>query len=398
MSISLKPISVLYIHHSGVFGGAQRSLLELVKALSNNSIDPIVFIPRGITSKIFTEANIKTFTAKGISQFDNSKYGHYRNFRWLILFRELLYIPFTYFGLKRLKKQINSIDIIHVNEITCLPAAIMAKRIFKVPVVLHVRSLQRSPGSYRNKLIYRWISKHCSKVIAIDHTVNSSLPHYLNPIVIHNGFKPQSSNLNESRNSKPVFAMVCSLNYFKGVVDFIKAAVLAQENNLDITFRIIGTELKKLSKFEKLLQIFNLSHNASDEISTIIEEKQLTNIEFRKFTMDISSAYSNIDVLCFPSHLNAAGRPVFEAAFFKKPCIIAIENPQSDTVMDYKTGICVPVKSPQEIFNAIKYFCDNPEEITRMGSLAYELANKNFDIKRNAAMVRDVYSTILDKL
>ena len=84
--------------------------------------------------------------------------------------------------------------------------------------------------------------------------------------------------------------------------------------------------------------------------------------------MDISAVYSGMDVLCFPSHLNAAGRPVFEAAFFRKPCILAIENPQSDTMIDYVTGICIPEKEPLELFNAIKYFCDHPAEITRMGS------------------------------
>lgn len=44
-------------------------------------------------------------------------------------------------------------------------------------------------------------------------------------------------------------------------------------------------------------------------------------------TRDISAAYDAFDVLAFPSHLKAAGRPVFEAAFAGRPGIVAVENP-----------------------------------------------------------------------
>ena len=394
MSISNLKIPVLFIHHSGVFGGASRSLFEVLNVLSLNSIEPILLTQKGTTSDVFVKANIKTFTVRGISQFDNTLNGYYRHFRWLILIREIFYLPYTYIGLKRIKKLNNTIKLIHINEITVLPAAIMAKYIFKLPIILHVRSFQRQPDGFRNKLIYKWINKNCSRVIAIDQTIKNSLPDYLTVNIIHNGLKFNPVDNITPRNSRTVFAMVSNLLDYKGVVDFVNAAVLAKVNNLDVTFRIIGANFNK-STVQNILKFFKLSHNVSKEIIEIIKKEELTNIEFKDFTMDISSIYANIDVLCFPSHLNAAGRPIFEAAFFKKPCIIAIKNPQSDTVIDYETGICVPEKSPNEIFNAIKYFYDNPEELLRMGTGAFELANKNFNIENNASKVFNIYLGIL---
>jgi glycosyltransferase involved in cell wall biosynthesis len=109
------------------------------------------------------------------------------------------------------------------------------------------------------------------------------------------------------------------------------------------------------------------------------------------FTSNIHKIYEAIDILCFPSHLNAVGRPVLEAALFKVPSIVAITNPIDDTIIDNETGICIKPKDPKGLADAIEYFYSRPEEITRMGELAYKLALKNFDIKKNAKKILEIY-------
>ena len=68
-----------------------------------------------------------------------------------------------------------------------------------------------------------------------------------------------------------------------------------------------------------------------------------------------------------------------------------------DTIIHNETGICIQPKSSKALADAIKYFYNNPSEIERMGKNANELAWKNFDIKRNALKLLNVYKEVLEK-
>ena len=65
--------------------------------------------------------------------------------RWLLILREIFYIIPSLLNLLRIKFFIKEIDLIHLNEITGLPSALIAKLIFRKPLIVHVRSL-----NYRN--------------------------------------------------------------------------------------------------------------------------------------------------------------------------------------------------------------------------------------------------------
>lgn len=405
-----QPIKVLFIHHSGVFGGASRSLLELIKSFPENSVDPVVLLPIGSASLAFDSQNIKTIKTiktSSIAQFDNTSYGHYRGFRWLVILRELFLLPSTFIAIKKAKKEsLIDFDLIHINEITNLPSVLFASKIFKKPIVLHIRSLQRSPKSIRNKIIYKILKKYVKISIAIDETVAKSLPHDLPKKIIHNGFDPLSSLNDNDENVKNSITklkgklkvvIVGNLLFMKGIVEFVKAAKLAKDNNLMIDFIIVGDKpAEKKGVLSFLLKIFGLSHDAKQFVLDYIEKHQLQDfVHLIKFTSNITSVYDNIDVLCFPSHLNAVGRPVFEAAFLSKPSIVAIKDPMRDTVIHMQTGLCIEEKKPEELFNAIKYMHDHPIERNLMGHNSLLLAEENFNIKNNANKTLQVYNDLL---
>lgn len=402
-----KPLKVLYIHHSGVFGGASRSLLEMISSFPSGSVNPVVLLPKGSSSMAFERQGIDTILTSGLSQFDNTSYGHYRGFRWLIILREIFLLPATYLSIKKAKTRLqNEVDLIHVNEITNLPSVVLASRIFKKPIVLHVRSLQRSPNGLRNRLIYKVIKKFVTSIITIDKTVARSLPTTLNKHVIHNGFDPYSK-INEDNDAvdkqlkslkgKLKVVTVGNILFMKGIEEFVQAAKLAKSEGMQVDFIIVGDKPKsKNGIFEYLLKQLGLLHEAKQFVLDFIEENQLESIvHLIKFTPNITSVYKNIDVLCFPSHLNAVGRPVFEAAFLKKPSIVAIKDPLDDTIIHQQTGLCIEEKKPQNLYNAIKYYYENDAEILRMGNNAHELAKTNFDIKNNAAKVLNLYRNTL---
>ena len=81
-----------------------------------------------------------------------------------------------------------NIDIVHVNEITNVLPILLAKVIFRCPLIIHVRSVQLvEKGCLRRKFVL-WMLSKANAVVAIDSTVRNSLPQDIKINIIHNGF------------------------------------------------------------------------------------------------------------------------------------------------------------------------------------------------------------------
>ena len=84
---------ILYLHPSATFGGASKSLIELFGVMRQSGIEATVLTPAGSAARAFTDVGMEVVSVRGLSQFDNTRYGHYRRLRWIIPFRELLFLP-----------------------------------------------------------------------------------------------------------------------------------------------------------------------------------------------------------------------------------------------------------------------------------------------------------------
>lgn len=400
-------IRVLYVHHAGVFGGASRSLLEMINAFPEGAVQPYVIVQKGGVAELLQKMGIPHIKTRGVSQFDNTQYGYYRGARWLLLLREFAYAPLTLLALLRAKRMWSQIDVIHVNEVTMLLPIVLAKLIFRKPVVVHIRSVQRMKGGFSAWLVKCVLKNFSDCRIAIDDTVKASAAGLVD-VVIHNGFALRDSvGDDDAGDETPLadlpkasikVAMVGNVLPFKGSYEFIEAAKLCKQRGLNVDFIIVGGSsrvLKGISGF--LLKKFGFAKDVMADIRRYVHEHGLDDcVHVYPPTPNIKPYYAGIDILCFPSYLNAVGRPVFEAAFSKVPSIVAIDNPKADTIVDRKTGYCIAPKSSSEIANAIEYFCLQPKEIRRMGDEAYQLAMKNFDIKKNAIQIVEIYNEVLD--
>lgn len=402
-------ISVLYIHHCGTFGGASRSLLEMVKAFPHKSVKPHLITQKGNVVKFFENECVPVISTEGISQFDNTRYGYYRGLRWLLLGRELFYCYFTFRAIYNARKKWKDIEIIHINEITNILSIYLSKIIFKKPVIVHIRSVQQTrKAAFRYKLIMSFTRRYSDYVITIDKTVKKSLPGDLADKTIHNGFRPETDFRLKKNNEDNIarlinaplgflrIAMVGNLLKFKGVFEFIKAAKICIDKRMKINFYLVGDNAEKKDGFkDSLFKRLGFSHYINSDVKNFVLKNNLNErIHFLKFTTDVHRVYKNIDIICFPSYLNAVGRPVLEAAFFKVPSIVAVNDPIDDTIINGETGICIESKNPQALTGAIEYFYSNPDEIKRMGESAYQLAIKNFDIQKNAEKVLAIYEKL----
>ena len=182
----------------------------------------------------------------------------------------------------------------------------------------------------------------------------------------------------------------------KGIFEFIEAAKILKQKHYSIKFIIVGespTDFKSLSGM--ISKTLGLTKDIKDSILGFIAENNLMDmIELRPFTLNVNAVYNEIDVLCFDNHANAAGRPVFEAAFHRKPSICSERIDIKDGIIHKETGLCVESKDPIQLAKAIEYFYLNRNEVKRMGENAYQHATKFFDIEKNSKEVLGIYNKV----
>lgn len=391
----------LYLHPAAAFGGASKSLIELFGLLKERGVVGTVLSPSGAACLAFKQAGLEVHSVKGLSQFDNTRYGHYRGLRWLILLRELYFLPSSLLALWRLRG--GRFDLLHVNEVTLLPLGIVAKWLLGVPMVVHVRSLQRKPGTdWRTWLVNRWLGRHADAVVAIDHTVASTLDPALPIAVVHNGLNiSATAALRPSGEGGPVrIGFLGVLIPLKGVYELVEAMrILVKERGLNVECLIAGENAREVSGLKALLlRKLGFARDVRGELSQLIELHDLQEqVRLLGFVGDVRALYPRLDIICFPSHLDAAGRPVFEAAFYSIPSVVAVADPLPDSVINGVTGLAVRGPDPVAIADALQRLAEDPAYRRTLGLQARAWAEANFAVDRNALLMYEVYCRALSR-
>jgi glycosyltransferase involved in cell wall biosynthesis len=400
-------MKVLYIDGVGPFGGASRSLYEAVGAFAKGKVKAYFLIAKGTSLAYYSRLAEDLITTVGLTRFDNTVYSHYRGARWLILFRELFHLPFTIISLIQARRRWKDIEVIHVNELTEILPMLLARWLFKVPVVVHVRSLTwNKANSWRCRFVHYVLRNKVNAVIAIDESVRSSLPQDVPVHVVHNSFTPKSlpepdreflSKIDAIDPQTFKVGFVGNLLHAKGIFDLLEAAKIIKDSGRKVDVLIVGDEARKGTGLKAwLLKRLGLSQDLKAELVDKINQYGLTDdFHLLGSTPDIQRAYSRFDVLCFPSHFDAPGRPIFEAAFSGVPSIVAINKPKPDTLIHLKTGLAIAEKDPKALADAILYFVDNPAETKDMGENARNLARQNFSVTVNSQLILNIYDSIV---
>jgi glycosyltransferase involved in cell wall biosynthesis len=397
---------VLYICGGGPFGGASRSLYEVVKALPNESVEAHFVVAQGSAVPFYEQVAADLIATSGLTRFDNSRYSHYRGIRWLILLRELWYLPFTVAAILRAKLRWGHVDLIHANEIMDIVPLLIARFVFRAPIIVHVRSLTRVE---RSSLRCRWLNsrlRSADAVVAIDENVRVTLPAELSVDVIHNSFTPKNAPktdpvlLRKLASLQPEslkIGFVGNLLFCKGIFDLLEAAKIVRAAGRNVEFVVSGGSIRNEGGLKAwLLGKVGLKQDVqSGVIEQIARDGLADTFHLLGATTDIQRVYESIDVLCFPGHAEAPGRPVFEAAFSSVPSITAVIESYPDTLVPGETGLAVSGRDPEELAEAILYFADNRSEVERMGANARRLAEQNFDPRTNAEKLLTLYARVL---
>jgi glycosyltransferase involved in cell wall biosynthesis len=394
-------LRVLYIHPAGAYGGASKSLIELFSAMRRFGIEGTVLTPAGTAAVAFADAGMKVVPVTGLSQFDNTRYGHYRGLRWLILLRELAFLPVSLRAIWRLRK--GRFDLLHINEVTLLPIAIVAKKLLKLPMVVHVRSLQcPPPGGLRTTIVNRWLARHADAVVPIDCTVAGTLEHSLPVQIVRNGLSIDVSHLSD-RKSPPQTSQAVRVGFLgvlialKGIYELVEAMRILKSRGVSIECVVAGENARNLRGVRAwALSKFGFARDVRRELEQMVRDYGLEkHVRILGFVKDVRSVYPKLDILCFPSHLNAAGRPVFEAAFYSIPSVVAVNEPFPDAVLHERTGIAIPKPDPELIANALQRLAQDQTYRLTLGRQARSWAIENFSIEKSADSILAIYQRLV---
>jgi glycosyltransferase involved in cell wall biosynthesis len=403
----MNKVRVLYIHHVGAFGGASRSLYEGIKACGSDAIEPCFLTVRGTSSAFFKELG-PVVECSGLSIFDNTRYSFYRGLRWLVLIRELARVPRTFWAVYRARRLFGNVDLIHINESTVLLPSWLAKRVFKAPLVVHARCTMRND---RNSLRTKWINdfwaREADAVIAIDETVRRTLPPSERTHVIHNTITngnlrsrsndDASGRLGQLRPGSLKVGFVGNLLRSKGIVPLVNAFEQIRAYGVDAELIIVGGNIRRDNRpLSALLRFLNLEQEERGTLENLIgNSKYKTDIHQIGFLSDLAEVYRSLDILCFPSLLDAPGRPVIEAALFGKPSVVAVRDPSPDTLVDGITGVAITSPDVPTIADALLRISNDRALLDCMGKSAQKLAIKNFHPSVHSQKLLSLYRKVL---
>lgn len=253
------------------------------------------------------------------------------------------------------------------------------------------------------------LRRYANRIVAIDDGVRATLPPDLPVTVIHNSFTPEPSAqpdtaLRETLNGLTStdalkVGFVGNLHAAKGVDSIIDAAEILHREGRRCEFLLLGGHTARASGLKwRLLDMLGLAQNRGDALADRLETSPARDhIHLLGATPDIDALYSAIDVNLFPSHFDAPGRPVFEAAFYDVPSIVAVRNPQQDTLIDGVTGIAIAGPDGELLARALARLDDDRQLLSRMGAAAKTLAQSNFEPQANAARMEDVYRAVANE-
>jgi glycosyltransferase involved in cell wall biosynthesis len=383
---------ILFIHHHSKFGGSSKSLVEAILLLKKD-YDISILCPLGSSLRFFKKNKIYCFPCLSVPCFDLTEIGIYKKFRLLLLIREFFAFPLFLINLLYIKF-FYKFDIIHLNDSNLIILSPLLKKIYNIPIVCHIRTILFNKNFFFKNLFIQISEKYISYFLCIDKACKDSVYFSSNKEIIYNIYNFDKNNFFKKKDNCVRFGFIGSLDYNKGIDFFFK--VIEYINNfkkLKIKFFIAGNLSVKNNLLAKILDLLKIKKNINNALNNF-KNKNFTNTFFLGEIQNLNNFYNNLDVICFPSRMNALGRPIIEASHYKIPSIVCLKKYHNDTIIDNKTGYVVRFGNLYDFVKKTEYFCKNKIKINTLGKNAYINIVNVHNKKKNINKLKKIYNKL----
>lgn len=285
------------------------------------------------------------------------------------------------------------VDLVHLNTLTpfCKYAGIAA-RLLGVPVIWFVRE---NPLISRSKRLRFWLTKLASRIVFVDRDTRDKLLPGGAAEVIYNGvdleaFRPfrQTSSFRSSLglgNADILIGYTGLITERKGVLTLIEAFALLKKRYKNTKLAIIGGSKKNDSAYAEIVQRAVISLGLQHDIL------------FPGLMTDIRPALSGIDIGVLLSKEERCSRSLLEYIACGIPVVATRVGGTPEIIKDGINGLLVEPENAAQAAEALMKLVEDTGLRRRMGASGREIAVASFDIQKNLALLRRLYTETAGK-
>lgn len=394
---AMAPYRILYVNHVARIGGAERSLVDLLRRLDRQRFEPVAVLPG--PGELADE-----LAACGV--------------------------PCHYLPLRRLRKTANPLRLLGVaaNVVRVahgLTALIRAERIGLVHANSNTAQLYAGPAARRAGMpclwhtrdlvtlgpLGWWLDHHATRTLAISECVGRHVARYTRDqaklrIVYSRIAIPgtmakqersthgaagtpspyQECDASPERPEEPVIGMIGQLVPWKGQRAFVEMAALVAAAVPEARFLVVGGDL------------FNEHRAYRAELEARVAELGLTSrLTFTGYRPDAAALLAGLDVLVHPAEREPLGRVVLEAMAAAKPVVAVNACGPCEIIRHEVDGLLTPTAAPEALAAAVLSLMRDPGLAARLGAAARQRIERDFEIGETVRQMEAIYGEVLSR-
>jgi glycosyltransferase involved in cell wall biosynthesis len=353
-------MKILYFNATSEIGGADRSLLVLLRHLPD-SFDKVVVLPApGPWSEEFSaKARIVYIPAAALKSF----------FQWC------LQAPLTAWRYAVLMHREHP-DVVHLNSSVLVLPGLVA-HLFGKRIVWHVREMALRPRLAA--WLLRWtIQLLADDIVCISQAVASEFPRRKKLHIIYNGVELPAAF--PPREPAQVLGVVARFVPFKGIENVVRVAAPLKKVIPGLKLRVAGGAVRGREAYADALRKRSL--------------EAFPEIEWSGWVPSIAEWLSDVDLLVhLPRDPEPLGRVVLEAAAAGIPSVVYGLGGIKEVVQEGETGFIVAAGDEAAAAERIKTLLSDEALRRTMGEKARRWVQERFSAKGYADAVRMVYES-----
>lgn len=166
----------------------------------------------------------------------------------------------------------------------------------------------------------------------------------------------------------------------KGINELIEAFIRLNSDYPQTRLVIVGPEEPHLDPIR------------SDTKAIIEKHPDINAVGLQK---DVRPFYAYADALVFPSYREGFPNVVIEAGAMGLPSIVTDINGSREIIIEGENGTIVPSKDAQALYQAMKRFVENPDDVKRMAANARPLIASRYEQSYVRQCLKDFYKECL---
>lgn len=376
------------ISHTGDLGGAERSLLQLIKSIkTTKNFNLLVVVPsKGPLSKELSRLDINYVICKyewWVIKRGNKRKLHWDNFQ--------IHIS----NAKKIKKLINKFepDLILTNTSVVCEGAIIAYML-NIPHVWHIRELgEKDHGfvfEFGFKNTAQFINDFSSQIIFNSKATKSEFDKFIlndksaviyNSIEIEAKLEDATIAVKFNQNNYLKILVAGTISNKKGQLEAVMAvSSLLKEHINNIEMIIIG----KCTNQHLLNKIKNITR------------RYPSNFKIENFVLNPYPLFKSCDVVLVCSKNEAFGRTILEGMAFGKVVIATNSGGVPEIITNNKNGMLYSSGKQKELSKIIKSLIENPKLRDYLSQNGEKTLRKKFTAAKYTLKIHEILNSRLD--